>query len=79
MIQEREARALHGYPMLVAIHAVNPAVVSAPILGVVEIDHLGRGGAPVVVVVVFVLLLGWRGLTAKTQTRLAPWSCSDAT
>ena len=64
MIQEREARALPGYPMLFAVLAVTLAVVCAPIFGIVEVDHLGRGGAPVVVAVVVLLVLGWRGLTA---------------
>ena len=63
MIQEREARALPGYPMLFALLTVTVALVVAVILGVVEIDHLGRGGALGVAVVVVVLAWGYGGLT----------------
>jgi hypothetical protein len=64
VIQEREARALPGYPMLFAMLAVTLAVVGAPVFGIIEVDHLGRGSAPVVAAVAVLLVLGWRGLTA---------------
>ncbi len=64
MIKEREARALPGYPMLFALLVVTLAVVVAPIFGVVEVERLGRGGALATLVVVVLLVLGWRGLTA---------------
>ncbi len=64
MILERKARALPGYPMALGLLAVTVAVIVAPIFGVVEVDRVGRGGTLAAIVVVVLIVLGWRGLTA---------------
>ena len=51
MIQEREARALPGYPMLFALLAVTVAGVLALIFGVVDVERVGRGGTLAALVV----------------------------
>jgi regulator of protease activity HflC (stomatin/prohibitin superfamily) len=64
VIQERKAWALPGYPVLFVLLAVTAVVILAPVFGVVEIERLGRGGTLAVIAVVFLLVLGYRGLTA---------------
>ena len=63
MIQEQEARALPGYPVLFALLAVTVAGVLALIFGVVDVDRLGRGAGLAVVTIAVLLSLGYRGLT----------------
>ncbi|MGH2468170.1 MAG: hypothetical protein ACRDGL_10650 [Candidatus Limnocylindrales bacterium] len=63
MIQERKARALPGYPMLFMLLAITVAGVLAVVLGVVDVERVGRGGTLVAVVVAVLLALGYRGLT----------------
>ena len=68
MNQEREARALPGYPMLFALIVASLALVAAVWLEIANDAALAaRGAAPIhlVTFVCFVLVaLGWRGLTA---------------
>ena len=63
MIQERKARALPGYPVLFMLLAATVAGVLALIFGVVDVERVGRGGTLAVLVVAFLLALGYRGLT----------------
>ena len=64
MIQEREARALPGYPMALALLVATVAGVLALIFGVVDLEHAGRGSTLAVVAIAVLLVIGWRGLTA---------------
>ena len=64
MIQERKARALPGYPMAFALLVASVSGVLALIFGVVDLEHVGRGGTLAVVAIAFLLVLGWRGLAA---------------
>jgi regulator of protease activity HflC (stomatin/prohibitin superfamily) len=64
VIQERKAWALPGYPVLFVLLAVTAVVILAPVFGVVEIERLERGGTLAAIAVVFLLVLGYRGLTA---------------
>ena len=64
MIQEREGRALPGYPVLFVLLAATLALVPAFVFGLVEVGHLGRGGAFALGAVILALALGYAGLTA---------------
>ncbi len=64
MIQEREARALPGYPMLLVLLAITVVGILVLAFGIVDVERAGRGGTFGVIVAVLLLLLGWRGLTA---------------
>jgi regulator of protease activity HflC (stomatin/prohibitin superfamily) len=63
VIQERKASALPGYPMLFVLLAVTVAGVLALIFGV-DLESVGRVGTLGVLVVAFLLVLGYRGLTS---------------
>ena len=64
MIQEREGRALPGYPVLFVLLAATLALVAAFVFGLVEFGQLGRTGAFVLGAVILALALGYAGLTA---------------
>ena len=63
MIQEREARALPGYPMLFGLLAATAVLVVAIVFRVVDIEQLGSAGKLALAVLVLFLALGYAGLT----------------
>lgn len=63
-MQEREGRAIPGFPVLFALLVVTVALVVAIIFGIVDVEHLGPAGRLAMLVLIVLLALGYAGLTA---------------
>ncbi|MGC8633225.1 MAG: SPFH domain-containing protein [Candidatus Limnocylindrales bacterium] len=62
-MQEREGRALPGYPMLFALLVVTAALVVAVVFGVVQVERLESAGKLALLALIVLLGLGYAGLT----------------